>query len=296
MKKIIQLILIVTLSLSFNAMATGQDQAGWYVSFDVDQIKTKLLPVIKQTDKGQSNHFSLETHVPEEISHITLYGQHNNKWSTTAVLSGDLRHFSVMNYLDYLAAEAGENHPVKQIKATQHGQRSIHHYEIQKGDQGKPFYSSHINDRTVVASFSLKEVKRWIDGGHDLADLHQTSLVSVQVNIESALVHAGADLEQNPPAFQSHMFKKIKQFAGSVIEADDQLLVEAVLVTENDTTATQVQTVINGLIAMNALSDMAAESEDLKVIIENLSVATAGPQVQLLTQFPLALIADMDID
>ncbi len=288
--------LVILLSLSMQSVASGYDQAAWYVSLDVAQVKEKLVPVINQNTQSSPNSFSIEAHVPDEVRHITLYGQHNEGKATTAILSGVMRHFSVMSYLDFLASEVGENHPVKLIETTQHNNRAVNHYQIQKGKEHKSFYSSHIDDSTLVVSFIRAEVNDWIDGKHAMNDLHQTSLVSVQVNIESALVHAGTDMENNPQAFQSHVFKKIKQFAASVVEADKQLLLEAVLVTHDDTTATQVQTVINGLIAMNALSDVAAESEDLKVIIENLSVQTQGNQVQLFTQFPLSLIADLDID
>lgn len=288
-------LIIMAIACSITSHAGGYDNASWYVSIDVDQARQKLIPHLSERSKA-NNDFEFTQLIPQGVSHITMYGESNESSTLTQVLSGDLHGFSVLNFINELEKQAGEDAKVSLVERTKHNGQTIEHFVIGAEQKEKAFYTTLINDQTLVASFSKDEVINWANNNYKSLGLHQTGLVTVHVKIESAMMHMGADIDQGSKPFQSHMFKKIDQVSASLLEDQDDLLFEIALVTADDATAKQVNAVINGLVAMNALSDATTENKALSALLNNLNIDSKGNHVMILSHLPMALLAEIDFD
>ncbi len=254
------LALSLTFANTFSAHADGFNDATWYVSIDVEQARSTLIPRLSARSKNH-NDFEFNKLIPQGVTHITLYGQSDESSTLTKVMSGDLADFSVLSFVEGLEEQAGEDAKLSLLESSKNNGYVIEHYVISGDEKNKSFYTVKLNDNTVVTSFNREEVVNWSNNKYNTSGLHQTGLVTVQVNIASAMMHMGADIDQGAEPFQSHMFKKIKQVSASLAEDQDDLLIEVALVTEDDAAAKQVNAVVNGLVAMNALSDASSSNK-----------------------------------
>lgn len=289
------LALTFTFANAFNAHADGYDDATWYVSLDIEQARAKLIPHLSEHTKSNNN-FEFTALTPVGINQVTMYGQSKESSTFTMVLSGQLGDFSTTDFISELEKQAGEDANVSLKESTKNNGHTIDHFVVKGDEKNKSFYTSKLNANTVVASFNKGEVLNWSNNKYNTSGLHQTGLVTVQVNIASAMMHMGADIDQGAEPFQSHMFKKIKQVSASLMEDQDDLLIEVALVTENEAAAKQVNAVVNGLVAMNALSDASTSNKAVSALLNNLDISNKGSHVMVLSHLPLALLAEIDFD
>lgn len=297
-------IIILTLALfCFNSKASNYNQANWFLSVDVEQIKNTLLPLMPKTSKGKNN-FSFENNLPKELKKLTLYGHSEQEDDLTVMATGDFSVFSLNDYItDTLYQINGESPISLQNTQNYHG-ITINEFVVDENEDGKKdkhnaaFYSAKLDNNHMVISLVEDEVKNWIDQRYSLNDLHQSDLVSLLINIESAMAHMGADLSKNSQPFNSAMFQKINQFSASMYESatGNDLSFEAALSTSDEATAKQLQQVINGLIAMNALSNMDENKPALSALMTGINIDVQGSNLLITTSLPYSLIPEMDID
>ena len=213
-------------------------------------------------------------------------------------ISGDFSSLTVNEYINGLAYLI-EDHDEISVGVSQsytYNGALIEQYEIKADHKSKSFFTTQLNASTVVFSVTESEVKNWIDDVYGGYDLSSSGMVSVLVNIESALAHMGADLKTNNNSFRSNMFKKITQVSASLFESEQNLNLDAALSTADEATAKQLEQVVNGLIAMNALSNMNEEKPVLAEIMSGLTVKTQGKDLLISTGFAMSLIPEIDFD
>jgi len=95
---------------------------------------------------------------------------------------------------------------------------------------------------------------------------------------------------------KSTVFQKINHLSASVMDMGSNLNVEAALGTRDEATAQQVQQVINGLVAMNALSSQADRSEAWMTMMNKLSVVKKGQDLILSTSIPFDIAIEAVAD
>ncbi len=297
MKKTLMIFLTLSL-LSFNSQASNYDEANWYLSVDVEQMKNTLLPLMpKEAPKGK-NHFSLKDNLPTEVKKLTLYGHSEQQDDLTVIATGDFRTFTLNDYITNLMYQVNGESPIS-LQDTQSYQGTvINHFVVAEGRKNAVFYSAKLDNNHMVISLEQDEVKNWIDQRYSLNEIYQSDLVSLLINVESAMAKMGADLSKNSQPFNSAMFQKINQFSASMFEAatGDALSFEAALSTSDETTAKQLQQVLNGLIAMNALSNMDENKPALSAMMSGLSIDLQGSDLLISTSLAYSLIPQIDID
>lgn len=296
MKKTLTLILITTMmTWALNTQATSYDQANWYLSVDVEQIRSKVLPLLPKAPKGEHN-FTLEDNIPHEFQKITMYGHSEQEDDVSFVVSGQLEDFSLNEYIINTAYLVSSESPISLFDTSNYHGALIQQYQVKETNKNFSFYSAKIGQELMVLSFDKSEVENWIDQKYSTAELYQSDLVSLLVNIESAMAQVGADLSNNNQPFNSTVFKKITQFSASVYESDENLAIDSVLSTADEATAKQLAQVINGLVAMNALSDMDQNKPVLAALLAGLNISNQGKDLLITTAVAYSLLPQIEVD
>ena len=296
-KTLTTLTLTVLFVWSAASQATAYDEANWYVSIDVQQVREKIVPLLP-TDGDAKYEFSLEQHIPKEVQQITLYGHSEAEDDLSMAINGDFTSFSLNEHLIGLMnqVDADEEISLTLYNTENYAGSVVEQYTISGDDKSKSFYSAVIDGQTLVLSFAEQEVKNWIDNRYATHTLRSSGLVSLLVNTESAMAHMGADLKNTQKSFNSAVFQKITQFSASVYESGDSLTIESALATADEATAKQLEQVINGLVAMNALSNLDQDKPALNALASALVISQQGQDLLITTALPYALLPELDID
>jgi len=293
MKKLMYIMSLLLLSLS--VQAANFNEANWYLTIDVAQIRDRIVPLLPDIKKAQK-HLKIDALVPEGVGQVTLYGQSNQDNDLTAVFHGQFDQFSIPDYVSQLMIAANEFDTLAVNSMKAYKGRVIEHISSTDDDDDVSIYASAVNSHTMVVSFDQAEVKNWIDQRYSDQALVPGGLVTLLVNVESAMAHMGADLSDDQGNFKSTVFQKINRISGSVIDDGANLLIEAAFGTRDEATAKQVEQVINGLVAINALSNQATESPALATVIQKLRVINQGKDLIFSTSIPFDLAIEAMVD
>ena len=291
-KRITPFILTVVMMYAMAANATAYDEANWFVSVDIQQVRTKVLPLLP--DRNES--YQIANTMPEEAQTITLYGHSEVEDDVSMAVTGTFASFSFSDFLNAQLLRMGEQGKVSLYETTPYQDSLIEQYVFEEKRGDVSIYSAKVNNNLLILSLHQQEVKNWIDQKYSMYDLKNTGLVSLLVNVESAMAKVGADLKDHEGPFQSTLFKKIVQFSASVYESGDQLSLEASLGTADADSAKQMEQVINGLIAMNALSDIDKDKPVLAALMAGLNISNHGHELLISTGLPFALLSEIDVD
>ena len=292
-KRVNYIVLILTMIVSFQLNAEGIKDATWYLSMDIDQLQDN--EIVKML-KGENS----EVDIPQELSYLTVYGDSRGIDDATAVITGDFRDFSIVSHiLELLSAEKDASQLIKEDSLLYHDHEVKIIMVRNDGEEGedkfKKIYFSKINDNLSVVSLHLDEIKNWIDDVYSDLDIDKDSLFAVVVNVESALAHMGMNLDDNSHMMHSQIFQKVSQVSASVTEVADDILLEVALSANDEAAATLIEQVINGLIAMNNLSN-ANNNELHAMLMQNLSIERNANNVLINTYAALAELKKMDMD
>lgn len=295
MKKTLTTLTLLS-TLAFNSQAVPYDEANWYVTVDLEQIKSKVLPMLNHLPKSK-NKVSIENNIPDEVQQITFYGHSEIDNDLSAAVTGDFKNYSLNDYITTMMYQFEGESPVTLSNITAYNGRDIEQYTISKDDERKLFYSAKINPNLVVVSFEESEVYNWLDNKYQNNELQKSGLVSLLINIESAMAHMGTDLKSNSKHFNSALFQKITQFSASIYESNaDGLSIESALSTADDATATQLEQVLNGLVAMNALSNSTNNNQVLTALVNQLQISNHGSELMVSSALPYSLLSEVVID
>ncbi len=295
MKKTFAVIgLLMLFIIQAASQAASYDEANWYITVDVNQVRSTILPILPN-NKVTDIEAKIAKHLPQGVEQISFYGHSEQEGDLSLVVNGEFSSFELSEYINSLLylVEDEDEVDVVLFDSFTHNSRTIEEYRVSGRDESKAFYSAKVNDATIVLSLDESEVKHWVDNKYDTNELKNSGLVSVLVNIESAMAHMGADLASNSRSFNSAIFQKINQFSASIFETGDNLNIEAALSTADEKTAKQLEQVINGLVAMNALSTIDHGSELVTGVLEALEISNQGNDLLIRTEFSLSLIKEM---
>ncbi len=305
MKTINKLIIVlVTVLISIQSNAVGMKDATWYLSIDVNQVTNNefFKHMHGQSEQSDDKHFDLET-IPKEIEFITLYGDSRGSDDATAVIRGDFTQFSAHDFaLDFIYSKKENAAKLITESALSYAGNDIQvltvkdESELNDDTKAKEVYFSVINDGMSVVSLDLDEVKNWIDNADSPIDFNDGKIFSVLVNVKSALAHMGMNLEGNSHMLHSKIFKKVTEVSASVTEVNADIVIEVALTSDDIATATQIQQVISGLIAMNNLSGANADNPLHAMFMQNLTIKKNGNIVRVNTFGAIDKLKSMDVN
>lgn len=295
MKKII-LIISLFLVLPYDSEAKPFNESNWYATVDVVQFKNKVMPMLVQFSSGKNN-FTFKDTFPDEFKRITLYGHSEFKNDVSAVITGDFNAFSVTNYIIEKLHTVDGDSTISLNEVTKYNGINISSYSDLKKNEEKSFYSAKLNSNLVVASFDQEEVRNWIDHKYDINKIQVSGLISLLLNTESDIAHIGADLKSNSSPFNSTLFQKINQISANVYESSSEdLTVEAALSTADEAMTKQLEQVVNGLIAMNALSNSGKNNQTLAKVLSGLQINNDGNELLISVEVPYNLFSKAELD
>jgi hypothetical protein len=245
--------------------------------------------------------FDIEN-IPKEIDTITMYGDSRGSDDATAVLRGNFSQFSVYDFaLNFIYNKKDNAAKLLTESTIRYAAQDILVLEVKdenKSDheaRNKEVYFSTINDEVSVVSLNLNEVKNWIDNVYSPIDINNGSIFSVSVNVKSALAHMGMNLEKNSHMMHSEIFKKVTEVSASVTEANDDIVIEVALTATDAATATQIEQVISGLIAMNNLSGANDDNQLHAIFMQNLTIAKDDNTIMISTFAPIDELKNIDV-
>jgi len=294
------LILLLTMLFSLQSNAVGIKEATWYLTVDVNQVVNNEL--FKHLH-SHPNEMSLNIEkIPKEIDTITMYGDSRGSDDATAVLKGDFSQFSVYDFaLNFIYHKKDNAAKLATESTIRYASQDILVLEVKdenKSDddrRNKEIYFSAINDEISVVSLNLNEVKNWIDNVYSPIDINNGSIFSVLVNVRSALAHMGMNLEKNSHMMHSEIFKKVTEVSASVTEANDDIVIEVALTAADSATATQIEQVISGLIAMNNLSGANDDNQLHAIFMQNLTITKDDNAIMISTFAPIDELKNIDV-
>ena len=289
-----KLCIVLVFLVASSVQATNFDQANWYLSADIAKIKDRFMPHLmknKATDKS----LKFSALFPDTLTQITLYGQTNQDDDVTAVIRGQFNQFSVSDYIAKLNLLADAGDELNVDSSLDYKGTTIEHIQSNEDDEVS-IYASILNGQMMVVGFDLAEVKNWINGRYAESDVIPTGMLTLLVNVDAAMAHMGADLSKDNGGFKSTVFQKINHLSASMTDQGSSLAVEAALGTRDEAMAQQVQQVINGLVAMNALSSQTDRSEAWMSMMQQLSVVKKGKDIILSTSIPFDIAIEAVVD
>ena len=289
-----KLCIVLVFLVASSVQATNFDQANWYLSADIAKIKDRFMPHIIK-NKAANKSLKMTALIPEAMTQITLYGQTNQDDDVTAVIRGQFNQFSVSDYIAKLNLLSDKGDELTVDSSLDYKGTTIEHIQSKEDDQVS-IYASTLNPQLMVVGFDLAEVKNWINGRYAESDVIPGGMITLLVNVDAAVAHMGADLSKDNGGFKSTVFQKINHLSASMIDDVSSLTVEAALGTRDEATAQQVQQVINGLVAMNALSSQTDRSEAWMTMMQQLSVVKKGKDLILSTSIPFDIAIEAMVD
>lgn len=300
MKKLTTLLAIVFVSNFTHA--SNYDQANWYVSLDVEQFKSSVLPKLPIKVDSDAK-FSIEGNIPDEVHKITVYGNSEKQNDASFVLSGNFSGFSLNEYIIDTMYKVTDESLISLFNTQNYNGSQINHFKIApkehpdvKHSIKKSFFSAKINNDLMAISFDQDEVKNWIDENYNANELYKSNLVSILVDVEKATAHMGADLKTNNRHFNSAVFQKVHQVSASVSELTDAFSLTAALKSADEDTAKQLKVLADGLVAMNALSGMSDEEPLMGAVIEALKIEVHNNELLINIEIPFGLIPEIEVD
>lgn len=292
----------VLLFAALIAKASSYDQANWYVSVDVQQFKSSILPKLPIKIESEAK-FSFDDNIPDSVHKITVYGHSEKENDASFVISGDFQGFSLNEYIIDTMYSITDESPIALYNTQSYNGSQINHFKITPKEHNtvknhfeKSFYSAKINNDLMAISFDKNEIENWVDQKYNASDLYKPNLVSILVDVEKATAHLGADLKSNNTHFNSAVFQKVQQVSASVSELTDAFALTAALKAADEDTAKQLKVLADGLIAMNALSGMSEEEPLLGATVEALKIEVHKNELLISTEVPFDLIPEIELD
>jgi hypothetical protein len=260
-------LLATTIFASLNSSAVEMDEASWYLNVDLTSIKQSPLKSImdhKDKDLNKAINIFMGNEFHDQIDQITLYGETKGFEDFSVLIQGDFTENAKHQFFSHPQIKLDENYikfnntKIHQWSINENtkiiGMEEEINFENHK-DKEFDLYLTELSPRLIMLSRDLADAKRWIDNDYSINDISENGVFSVIVNLQEALAHGGMKIEDGEMDFHSKILSKVSQLSFSIIEGESEYIFEAALAAEDEATALQVEQVLNGLLALNALSN-----------------------------------------
>lgn len=296
------LILSASLFAAFNSNAVNMNDASWYLNVDVESLKQGPLKSVINTDDKEFNEIInvfLGEDFHQQINQVTLYGDNHGFSDFSVIIQGDFTEKSRQDLFNHKNVNLDEeviyynNHPIHQLDINKNIQVLGYEEKLTLDDETEiKLYVTELQPNLIMVSRDLSDTQNWLSNKFNISDISQSGLFSVIVNLQQALAHGGMKFDKGNMKMHSEILKKVSQVSFSVIEDKDAYILEAALTTDDEATATQVQQVLNGLIALNALSNVTENALHTQ-LMSNLDIQRNGFNIIISTSVETDLIVNL---
>ncbi len=284
---------------SVASVAQASDSAEWFLNIDLNALRhSSVGPLIteRHAEGVQMIDAVLGPELHAQIDQLSMYGQGHDKQSFTFMLQGDFSDRAMADFLQppgvEMTTEALDHNGQtiqlwfidENLRLKQYPQTEMQH------DNPVTLYAAAVNPRLLVLSHNLSDVKAWLDGEEPMPLAAQEGLFNMVVNIDESLAHGAVKTHAVGDSFKSNVLKKVSQFSFSVFESAARMNLEIGLAASSADSAAQVRDIINGLIALNNMSDVNDKNPLHKALMDNLTVQLRDDQVLLSSAVDVALL------
>ena len=300
-------LMMLCLIWSINSQAVEVSSADWTLSVNLNAIKASPLAAIIDEKHGKDDDaLELMAHVfgpdfADQINEIHLYGAVGGQDDFSVLVQGDFTSESRAAFFahDNLRIDSRDisfgNHTIQEWEINEN--TAIINFDgaehIADADKELTLYVAEVGSDLIMLSRDLNDVQSWLSGHNSYNDFSQNGIFSMIVNVQEALARGGMKMGGHHGAFQSDLMKKLSQVSFSMIEDGDNMLIEAALSAKDQETTAQIQQVLNGLIALNALSNKNIDNDFGASLLSNLKIENNGDHIIVSSFAPFALIEEI---
>lgn len=284
MKKSVKYLLglgLIAVSQISTSFADTGEPSDWYLHLDVNGLQNSVLRKNTDSESREGIKFLkvlFGDKFFDKIQYVTAYGDmKQNDESKTLLIQGNFTG-SKKQFLNRLQ-ELGFNNTDSRSKAGIYSGNlktliKNFYFEAQKAgltDSSADFKLSKLDDKQnidkiiytaftpsnqIVFSNVKAKVEAWVKGDQQIATDNSQGLFEVVVDIQEAMMHAGVNLDDEVQAFnfESISAKQLSQVSVSYNESGPDSELQLGLSAETTATATKIQSVVKGLIALKSLT------------------------------------------
>lgn len=294
-----------------------QVQEDWYLHLDVQALRSSALAIHVANKEASETHLFkafLGEEIIDSVRYISFRGylnQDDNKvmlvegafdkknnrnslasklkalgFDVTDIDNGTVYQSDTKRIIEHLrlvSQQVAKQHP--QDKELQNMAKDMQVKVDFEDKDNKPVFLAFKSPTVLVASDNAESVKHWLKNESQWFPQTQSNVFEVVVDVQKSLAHGGVNLnkDSNNFEFESISAKQLSQVSGKYSENDGMVDIQVGLKTDSYDTATQIEAIIKGLLALKVLSNTNPEVTRLlsNVHIErgydSLTVSLSGP-------------------
>ncbi len=292
-------------------------QEDWYLHLDVQALRNSALAIhVANKEASETNLFKafLDEEIIDSVRYISFRGylnQDDNKvmlvegafdsknnrttlaskladlgFDVSSIENGTIYQSDTKSIIEHLRSVSQQ--VAKQYPEDAELQSMAKDMQVKidfEDKDNKPVYLAFKSPTVIVASDNSQSVKHWLNTESQWTPTIQSNVFEVVVDVQKSLAHGGVNLnkESNDFQFESISAKQLSQVSGKYSENDGMVDIQVGLKTDSYDTATQIEAIVKGLLALKVLSNSNPEITRLlsNVQIErghdSLTVSLSGP-------------------
>ncbi len=253
------------------------DSARWVVHADLDLLKQTQVGgfVMEQlnsgamSDKVAAMAAILQFDPRKDLNAVTLYGKSKNPDEGIALFTGKFNENQLVTLL-----KANESY-----QATLHGGTSIHSWiDAKKPGQGRQYAAAHSGKILIGKGLPmLQEALDVLDGKH--ASINPAETFGSDLPVRDPFFVAGSDIPGMGGQGDAQILNQTKSGRMALGEKDGMMNLAVSLVAADETVASQLHSIAQGLLAMGQMRQ--EKDPRLAELLKTVTISLEGTQVKL---------------
>lgn len=290
-----------------SSKATNMTASDWYLHMDVNALKQSVIG--QKIAEEKSEEISrikkvLGSELVDKVNYLTIQGGVSHSKPKIMLVQGDFVETALQQRLVKIGFELTEGLADKKIYSAKIKRllltvgEAVDKYDNLSQEEKKNLaklddaeelekivYASVSSANSLLISDSIETLKQWVENSPEQSAKQQTGVFEVVVDIENALLHGGVNIDNASEAinFESISAEKLSQVSVTYNEVSGEAQLQLGLKSSSTQTATQIKSVVQGLVALKMLSESDPVIVDLLSSIQfeqnagDLVVILSGP-------------------
>lgn len=211
--------------------------------------------------------------IPKEYSNLYFYGS-GEKYDINIIIEGDFDKVNILNHVENILKNKKNITEIINVKSKKYKNGKIHVFKINIKEKNskariKKLYLGEKDGSKFMLSFHLVDIRDWIT--HEIEPLYKNEMkkddiVQFLFNPKIFLNNSDEIYNKNDELFKSSILKEISNIHMTANIKNNTFYFGALLTTVNEITAKKVSQIINGIYAINQLSN---DKDKLQNIVIN---------------------------
>ncbi|NVJ59511.1 MAG: hypothetical protein HWE27_03930 [Gammaproteobacteria bacterium] len=280
----------VDVTVKESSQQSAQDD--WYLHMDIAALRKSLLGKKLESEQSDGQKIIDEffgKELSERVEYISVRGQLDKDDTKTLLIQGKFDEPALQKLLHSKMKDIGfktlSNSKVLKAEEKdieQYVERTIKTLEekklinsedgekvnitIDKDDNDiSTIYLGYKSNNILVFSESAAVVEQWLTSSKQWQPQNNSQVFEVVVDIQKSLMHGGVNIDSDSQnfEFESISASQLSQLSATYSENNGNIDIEVGLKTDSYETASQIEAVVRGLVALKMLSSAAPEANQL---------------------------------